>query len=819
MRVIEVSMEQSRNERARRRRRKEGHAHISAAPEMVHDKWPPLLSPLRRHEYLEKTRQQAASSSTIPTCNNPGVNLSDIEPRSPCAEESWAALNIEVLRAEVIIEQHRNARARETGDPRENPSTSGIARHDSHVLKSGAAPPGIEPSSPRWEAGSLTTSSTAAPCYLIPATIVPRGIESGGRWPPPNICLPKTTKDAFDSDLSGTRALRCCSVACTAAERSTTRQSSKKRSTFHLIVSPGQAGFVYELRLMQPGVLRVARWRHKAGKHTEAKWRSGSIDALTCGLATRSCGNGIVSDWLLRVAKDFLPSGYAAGWRVSYEALIGECRRMASAGKQTARSRTPSHPRHGGVMYLAPGPRARLSCRMGPHAAGLSRRLLPTHSSRRRVEQRRVHRLSRSTTSRTRLRRLCGSERGGEGGRDFSPPLSLRDTGLNEARIEQRWNARARETVDPRVNPPTSGIIQHDSHLRKSGSEHESDALNRQQPTANMDAIKKKMQAMKLEKDNAMDRALLCEQQARDANLRAEKRVAPPFDLMVLDGVAAHRPLWPSIELAIDLLRCGLSIQRYKPNYLMATPVMYGAYNLSVVATAAVVLPGSINSRYTLDTAEEEARSLQKKIQTIENELDQTQESLGQVNAKLEEKDKALQTNWRPGARFSSILPLVREPNYVSIANQVKRSLRCSDRQATSTLRAIATPAHPISGKVNENRTPGSILTMEEGLGKESAMVVVRDPCQHSPRVISESHGKPKSEWPHREIDIDQKGLPVVPAGQLCGSEVKLIPHAPTTRLATETCVSQFPLQHCYMFLRNYVTTDFYTVRLYRPFT
>lgn len=38
-----------------------------------------------------------------------------------------------------------------------------------------------------------------------------------------------------------------------------------------------------------------------------------------------------------------------------------------------------------------------------------------------------------------------------------------------------------------------------------------------------MDAIKKKMQAMKLEKDNALDRALVCEQQARDANIRAEK--------------------------------------------------------------------------------------------------------------------------------------------------------------------------------------------------------------------------------------------------------------------------------------------------------
>ena len=45
-----------------------------------------------------------------------------------------------------------------------------------------------------------------------------------------------------------------------------------------------------------------------------------------------------------------------------------------------------------------------------------------------------------------------------------------------------------------------------------------------------MDAIKKKMQAMKLEKDNAMDRADACEQQAKDANLRAE-RVSPAFHI------------------------------------------------------------------------------------------------------------------------------------------------------------------------------------------------------------------------------------------------------------------------------------------------
>ena len=38
-----------------------------------------------------------------------------------------------------------------------------------------------------------------------------------------------------------------------------------------------------------------------------------------------------------------------------------------------------------------------------------------------------------------------------------------------------------------------------------------------------MDAIKKKMQAMKVEKDNAMDRSDVCEQASKDAKVRAGK--------------------------------------------------------------------------------------------------------------------------------------------------------------------------------------------------------------------------------------------------------------------------------------------------------
>ncbi|KAJ8882378.1 hypothetical protein PR048_014185 [Dryococelus australis] len=44
----------------------------------------------------------------------------------------------------------------ETGDPRENPPTSGIVRHDSHLKKSRVNRPDIEPGSPWWEASSLT---------------------------------------------------------------------------------------------------------------------------------------------------------------------------------------------------------------------------------------------------------------------------------------------------------------------------------------------------------------------------------------------------------------------------------------------------------------------------------------------------------------------------------------------------------------------------------------------------------------------------------------------------------------------------------------
>ncbi|KAJ8874826.1 hypothetical protein PR048_022715 [Dryococelus australis] len=49
--------------------------------------------------------------------------------------------------------------------------------------------------------------------------------------------------------------------------------------------------------------------------------------------------------------------------------------------------------------------------------------------------------------------------------------VGYRDTAQSFRFLEQRRNARTGETGDPLENPPTSGIVRHDSHLRKSGSD------------------------------------------------------------------------------------------------------------------------------------------------------------------------------------------------------------------------------------------------------------------------------------------------------------------------------------------------------------
>lgn len=106
--------------------------------------------------------------------------------------------------------------------------------------------------------------------------------------------------------------------------------------------------------------------------------------------------------------------------------------------------------------------------------------------------------------------------------------------------------------------------------------------------TATMDSIKKKMQAMKTEKENAADRADQAEQRQKEFEDKL-KAVSAITNLFVFVAWEEHR--WSLFSLSFQ--------------------------------------------------SEEEGNALQKRIQQIEAELDAAQEQLGEANAKLETKEKA----------------------------------------------------------------------------------------------------------------------------------------------------------------------------------
>ncbi|KAJ8894792.1 hypothetical protein PR048_000099 [Dryococelus australis] len=83
---------------------------------------------------------------------------------SPPTEVNPGSIPDQPMRViEVSMGRLRDGGVGEAGDPRDNPGTSGIVRHDSHVRESGVARPGIEPGSPWREASRLTAQPPRPP--------------------------------------------------------------------------------------------------------------------------------------------------------------------------------------------------------------------------------------------------------------------------------------------------------------------------------------------------------------------------------------------------------------------------------------------------------------------------------------------------------------------------------------------------------------------------------------------------------------------------------------------------------------------------------
>ncbi|KAJ8888447.1 hypothetical protein PR048_007937 [Dryococelus australis] len=117
----------------------------------VPQKYSPARVPMDRHGSYLQYYPPLINGTTFTPAALPTLTArkSDSEPVKICTGRSgefWAAINIVVLRAdegEVRCEHGCSTgklRARETEDPRENPPTNGIVRHDSHMRKSGSVP-------------------------------------------------------------------------------------------------------------------------------------------------------------------------------------------------------------------------------------------------------------------------------------------------------------------------------------------------------------------------------------------------------------------------------------------------------------------------------------------------------------------------------------------------------------------------------------------------------------------------------------------------------------------------------------------------------
>merc|ERR1711971_1492147 len=117
--------------------------------------------------------------------------------------------------------------------------------------------------------------------------------------------------------------------------------------------------------------------------------------------------------------------------------------------------------------------------------------------------------------------------------------------------------------------------------------------------TLKMDAIKKKMQAMKVEKDNACDRSDVCEEASKVAKLRAEKAEDEVTEL-----TAKARQLETEVDLCTERL---------------------GIVSLQLE-----------EKEKSLLAAEAEMNALNRRVSGLEEDLEKTEEKLLQAATKLD---------------------------------------------------------------------------------------------------------------------------------------------------------------------------------------
>merc|ERR1712032_588711 len=158
-----------------------------------------------------------------------------------------------------------------------------------------------------------------------------------------------------------------------------------------------------------------------------------------------------------------------------------------------------------------------------------------------------------------------------------------------------------------------------------------------------MDAIKKKMQAMKVEKDNACDRADVCEEASKVAKVRAEKAEDEVFENKAGDDDKRIAQLEKELkdardkaeaadtsydEVAKKLAACDSDLEKAEERADTGEQkILELEEELRVVA----------NNLKSLEVAEKSVQKLQKEVDRLEDELVAEQEKYKAVTEELEQ--------------------------------------------------------------------------------------------------------------------------------------------------------------------------------------
>ncbi|KAJ8880547.1 hypothetical protein PR048_017017 [Dryococelus australis] len=395
------------------------------------------------------------------------------------------------------MEQHRNAKSGVTGDPRANPLTSGIIRRDSSLRKPGR---GLNPVRLGGRQAAKKRLNSAAPAALLCRNEFIRNIQyytvcEWERLEGMNHCLDVSIKDVKEENTPGESPFYCWDMIGRIDPGRRLSYEPWLLSSVSATHPPG-VFCVIGVRVNQAGVddlcsaqLKATTWRREFGKRTPG------------------CSRALIGSHERRSAETFTTPLIPASltWREGGECLRAEGRRELAAawpgpscesslrgclqskwkrrrdwvracadllavdepGEVGGRVGGPG--RAVGAYLLTQGILQLLHLQDGVLVGELCNHDTPAlsriYNSPSRPSVRPSVRLpaERFTTElRTLVDMNSARERGLERSREIREALNILVVRANEGR-----NARAGETEDPQENPPTSGIVWHNSHMRK----------------------------------------------------------------------------------------------------------------------------------------------------------------------------------------------------------------------------------------------------------------------------------------------------------------------------------------------------------------